>query len=176
MEISRVDRSGPIPVLGQPGHHKDGGMGVVLMKTEELFALARKSSLWPLTFGLACCAIEMMATYMSHHDLDRFGVVTTPAPAPRQADVMIVAGTVVKKMAEPIRLLYEQMPAPKWVIAMGSCASVGGPYIRSYSVVMGVDQILPVDIYIPGCPPRPEGLMDGILKLQEKIMQDARRR
>ena len=146
----------------------------VTARSDELFALARKSSLWPLTFGLACCAIEMMSAYMPHHDLDRFGVVTTPAPSPRQADVMIVAGTVVKKMAEPIKLLYEQMPNPKWVIAMGTCATMGGPYHRSYSVVMGVDKIIPVDVYVPGCPPRPEALIEGIMKLQQKIMEEAR--
>jgi NADH-quinone oxidoreductase subunit B len=153
---------------------KSGAPGIITAQAEQLFALARTSSLWPLTFGLACCAIEMISAYMAHHDLDRFGVVTWPSP--RQSDVMIVAGTVVKKMADPIRLLYEQMPDPKWVIAMGSCASTGGPYYRSYSVVMGVDHIVPVDIYIPGCPPRPEALMEGILRLQEKIKQDARAR
>ena len=147
--------------------------GVVTTNTDQLFAMARKSSLWTLTFGLACCAIEMISTYMAHHDLDRCGVVTWPSP--RQSDVMIVAGTVVKKMADPIRLLYEQMPEPKWVIAMGSCATNGGPYYRSYSVVMGVDHIIPVDVYVPGCPPRPEALLQGILKLQEKIMQGAKR-
>ena len=141
-------------------------------KSDELFSLARKSSLWTLSFGLACCAIEMISTHMSHHDLDRFGVVTWPSP--RQADVMIVAGTVVKKMADPIKLLYEQMPDPKWVIAMGSCATNGGPYYKSYSVVMGVDHLIPVDVYIPGCPPRPEALMYGILQLQEKIQLDSR--
>ena len=145
--------------------------GVITAKIDQLAALARKNSLWTLTFGLACCAIEMMSTHMAHHDFDRFGIVTWPSP--RQSDVMIVAGTVVKKMAEPIRLLYEQMPDPKWVIAMGSCATNGGPYWRSYSVVMGVDHIVPVDVYVPGCPPRPEALMDGILKLQEKIQRDA---
>ena len=112
----------------------------------------------------------MISTYMAHHDLDRFGIVTWPSP--RQSDVMIVAGTVVKKMAEPIKLLYEQMPSPKWVIAMGSCATCGGPYTKSYSVVMGVDKIIPVDIYVPGCPPRPEALMDGLIKLQDKIMKE----
>lgn len=146
----------------------------VVCKSSELLALARKSSLWTLSFGLACCAIEMISTHMSHHDFDRFGVVTWPSP--RQADVMIVAGTVVKKMAGPIKLLYEQMPDPRWVIAMGSCATNGGPYYRSYSVVMGVDHIIPVDVYVPGCPPRPEALMYGILQLQEKIMKDARER
>ena len=149
---------------------KTAAPGVITAKAEKLFAMARKSSLWPLQFGLACCAIEMMSTFMSHHDLDRFGIVTWPSP--RQSDVMIVAGTVVKKMEEPIKLLYEQMPSPKWVIAMGSCASAGGPYQKSYSVVMGVDHIIPVDIYIPGCPPRPEALMDGLIKLQDKIMHE----
>ena len=142
-------------------------------KSDELFGLARKSSLWTLSFGLACCAIEMISTHMSHHDLDRFGVVTWPSP--RQADVMIVAGTVVKKVADPIKLLYEQMPEPKWVIAMGACATNGGPYYKSYSVVMGVDHIVPVDVYVPGCPPRPEALMHGIMQLQEKIKLDSKR-
>ena len=146
--------------------------GVITAKLDQLAALGRANSLWTLTFGLACCAIEMISTHMAHHDLDRFGVVTWPSP--RQSDVMIVAGTVVKKMADPIRLLYEQMPDPKWVIAMGTCATSGGPYFRSYSVVMGVDHIVPVDVYVPGCPPRPEALMDGILKLQDKIKRDAR--
>ena len=149
---------------------KSAAPGVITAKADQIFAMARKSSLWPLQFGLACCAIEMISTFMSHHDLDRFGIV--PWPSPRQSDLMIVAGTVVKKMEDPIKLLYEQMPSPKWVIAMGSCASAGGPYQKSYSVVMGVDKIIPVDVYVPGCPPRPEALMDGILKLQEKIMRE----
>ena len=148
--------------------------GVITARIDQLAAMARANSLWTLTFGLACCAIEMISTHMAHHDFDRFGIVTWPSP--RQSDVMIVAGTVVKKMAEPLRLLYDQMPDPKWVIAMGTCATNGGPYYRSYSVVMGVDHIVPVDVYVPGCPPRPEALMDGILKLQEKIKQDAKQR
>jgi len=147
---------------------------VVAAKSNELFALARKSSLWTLSFGLACCAIEMMSAHMSHHDIDRFGIVTWPSP--RQSDVMIVAGTVVKKMADPIKRLYEQMPEPKWVIAMGACATNGGPYYRSYSVVMGVDHLIPVDVYVPGCPPRPEALMYGIMELQDKISSDAKNR
>ena len=151
---------------------KGAAPGIVTAKLDELAALGRSNSLWTLTFGLACCAIEMISTHMAHHDLDRFGVVTWPSP--RQSDVMIVAGTVVKKMAEPIKLLYEQMPDPKWVIAMGTCATSGGPYYRSYSVVMGVDHLVPVDVYVPGCPPRPEALMDGIVKLQEKIKRDAK--
>ncbi len=146
--------------------------GVITAKLDDLIAMGRSNSLWTLTFGLACCAIEMISTHMAHHDFDRFGIVTWPSP--RQADVMIIAGTVVKKMAEPIRLLYEQMPDPKWVIAMGTCATSGGPYYRSYSVVMGVDHIIPVDIYVPGCPPRPEALMDAFLKLQTKIKSDAK--
>lgn len=144
---------------------------ILTTNLDTLFAIARKSSLWPLTFGLACCAIEMMSTYMSHHDLDRFGVV--PWPSPRQSDVMIVSGTVTKKMAPAVKLLYEQMPLPKWVIAMGSCAINGGPFARYDRVVQGVDRLIPVDVYVPGCPPRPEALMYGILKLQEKIMRDA---
>ena len=158
--------------VAPPAPYRSATPGIVTARAEDLFAMARKNSLWPLTFGLACCAIEMMSTYMANHDLDRMGVVTWPSP--RQSDVMIVAGTVVKKMEDPIRLLYEQMPEPKWVIAMGSCATNGGPYYRSYSVVMGVDHIVPVDVYIPGCPPRPEALMDGILRLQDKIQHDAR--
>ncbi len=155
-------------------NRKSGISGVVTLKSEELFAMARKSSLWPLTFGLACCAIEMISTYMPNHDFDRFGVVTWPSP--RQSDVMIVAGTVVKKMAEPIKLLYEQMASPKWVIAMGSCATCGGPYVRSYSVVMGVDQIIPVDVYVPGCPPRPEALLGGVMELQDIIQKEPRKK
>ena len=151
---------------------RDGALGVVTTRTDELFAVARKSSLWPMTFGLACCAIEMMSTYMSHFDLDRLGVVTWASP--RQSDVMIVSGTVTKKMAGAIKLLYDQMPQPKWVIAMGSCATNGGPYAQYSRVLQGVDLIVPVDVYVPGCPPRPEALLDAIFKLQEKIMLESR--
>jgi NADH-quinone oxidoreductase subunit B len=115
----------------------------------------------------------MMSAFMANNDLDRFGVLAI-APTPRQADLMIVSGTVVPKMAPAVKRLYDQMPLPKWVIAMGSCACWGGPFVRSYSIVRGVDKIIPVDVYIPGCPPRPEALMDGILKLQDKIMHEAK--
>jgi len=144
--------------------------GIIQVPAESLLALGRANSLWPLTFGLACCAIEMIATYMSHHDLDRFGIV--PWPSPRQADVLIIAGTVTKKMAPAVRLLYEQMPNPKWVISMGACATNGGPYTRYDRVLQGVDKIIPVDVYVPGCPPRPEALMDGFLALQHKIIEE----
>ncbi len=144
--------------------------GIMQMPADWLIAWGRKSSLWPLTFGLACCAIEMISTFMARHDLDRFGIV--PWPSPRQSDVMIVAGTVTKKMAPAVKLLYEQMPNPKWVICMGACATNGGPYTRYDRVLQGVDKIVPVDVYVPGCPPRPEALMDAFLALQKKIMEE----
>ena len=143
--------------------------GVVLTTLEQTLNWARQGSLWPVTFGLACCAIEMMAAGAGRFDLDRFGAGAF-RPSPRQADLMIVAGTVTHKMASRVRRLYEQMPEPKYVIAMGACATAGGPYFEhGYHVVRGVDLVVPVDVYVPGCPPRPESLLEGIMRLQDKI-------
>jgi NADH-quinone oxidoreductase subunit B len=142
--------------------------GILLTSVEKLAGYARKSSLWPATFGLACCAIEMMSTGAPRYDLARFGMEVFRA-SPRQADCMIVAGRVSQKMAPVLRQVYDQMPGPKWVIAMGVCASSGGMF-NNYAIVQGVDHIVPVDIYLPGCPPRPEMLIDAILKLHDQIM------
>lgn len=144
-----------------------GDRGYVLTSADALLDWARTGSVWPLTFGLACCAVEMIHSYMSRYDLDRFGMI--PRPSPRQSDVMIVAGTVCNKMAPALRRIYDQMPEPRWVISMGSCANGGGYYHYSYSVVRGCDRIVPVDIYVPGCPPTAEALVYGLLQLQKKM-------
>jgi NADH-quinone oxidoreductase subunit B len=146
--------------------------GFVVAQLDSLLDWARTGSLWPMTFGLACCAVEMIHAYMPRYDLDRFGVI--PRPSPRQSDVMIVAGTLCNKMAPALRKVYDQMAEPRWVISMGSCANGGGYYHYSYSVVRGCDRIVPVDIYVPGCPPTAEALVYGILQLQKKIKRGNR--
>jgi len=142
--------------------------GILLTSLNELYNWSRKNSLWPLNFGLACCAIEMISASMARFDIARFGAEVF-RPSPRQADLMIVAGTVTKKMAPMVVRLYNQMPEPKYVIAMGACAISGGPFRKGYNVVKGIDRYIPVDVYIPGCPPRPEALLHGLIELQRKI-------
>ncbi|HPI04034.1 MAG TPA: NADH-quinone oxidoreductase subunit NuoB [Candidatus Goldiibacteriota bacterium] len=153
----------PADVLKMPGGQ------IITTSIDWILNEGRKNSMWTLTFGIKCCAMEMMAAGAAKYDWSRFGF-EVPAASPRRADVMIVAGTVVKKMAPVVKRLYEQMAEPKYVIAMGSCAVSGGPFVYdSYSVVRGVDNVIPVDIYLPGCPPRPEALLDALIKLQQKI-------
>ncbi|MDH6111098.1 NADH-quinone oxidoreductase subunit B [Kitasatospora sp. MAP12-15] len=173
---------GPVP-LGMPDASRPGAGELAERRLGPLARLApdpvkvvlnwgRRYSLWCFNFGLACCAIEFIAASMAKHDFIRMGVIPF-APGPRQADLMIVSGTVTDKMAPAVKRLYEQMPEPKYVISFGACSNSGGPYWDSYSVTKGVDQIIPVDVYVPGCPPRPEALMQGILKLQEKIAAES---
>jgi NADH-quinone oxidoreductase subunit B len=144
--------------------------GFYVSSVENIFNWARAGSLWPMSFGLACCAVEMMHSAAARYDLDRFGVIFRPSP--RQSDLMIVAGTLCNKMAPALRKVYDQMAEPRWVISMGSCANGGGYYHYSYSVVRGCDRIVPVDVYVPGCPPTAEALMYGIIQLQNKIRRN----
>jgi NADH-quinone oxidoreductase subunit B len=148
---------------------KLGEMGVVTTRLEDAVNWARTRAMWPMLFGLACCAIEMMSAQASHYDLSRFGMELM-RPSPRQSDLMIVAGRVTRKMAPVLRQLYDQLPEPKWVISMGDCASCGGIF-NNYAIVQGVDEIVPVDVYVAGCPPRPEQLIHGIMALHEQVKQ-----
>jgi NADH-quinone oxidoreductase subunit B len=167
-----------VQTVAETGQHKIGmdqklrielsKQGIVTTTLEELYNWGRKNSVWPMTFGLACCAIEMIATSMARYDLARFGAEVF-RPSPRQADLIIVSGTVTKKMAPQVVRLYNQMAEPKYVIAMGACAISGGPFKQGYNVLKGIDRYIPVDVHIPGCPPRPEALIDAFMTLQKKI-------
>ncbi len=157
-EVSNNENPVPESLQGQ----------IAITSLDKIYNWGRRSSVWPMMFGLACCAIEMIATAASRYDLSRFGMEVI-RPSPRQADLMIVSGTVTKKMIPNIVRLYNQMPEPKYVLAMGACASGGGPFKEGYNVVSGVDKFVPVDVYVPGCPPTPQALLHGLIKLQEKI-------
>ena len=175
--VSPLRPDSPIP----PGADQDAilstvtdeltNRGFVIAQADKLFNWARTGSLWPMTFGLACCAVEMIHSAASRYDLDRYGMLFRPSP--RQSDVMIVAGTLTNKMAPALRRVYDQMPEPRWVLSMGSCANGGGYYHYSYAVVRGCDRIVPVDVYVPGCPPTAEALIYGLLQLQKKIRRTA---
>lgn len=169
LETLNLDQKTPDTLLTSLNQGLTQG-GFLLTQVDKVVAWAQAGSLWPMTFGLACCAVEMMHTAASRYDLDRFGVVFRPSP--RQSDLMIVAGTLTNKMAPALRRVYDQMAEPRWVLSMGSCANGGGYYHYSYSVVRGCDRIVPVDIYVPGCPPTAEALLYGILELQRKIKRD----
>jgi len=166
LALRRYDETGE----GRRNDGRWGALDVIPTKADYVLDLIRMNSLWPLLSGLACCAIEMMSTATSRHDIDRWGMFPFRA-SPRQADVLIVAGTLTTKMADPLIRLWEEMPEPKWVVAMGDCTCSGGRYKRSYSTIQGIDRVLPTDVYVPGCPPRPEGLIYGMMKLQQLVKE-----
>ncbi len=166
LALKRYDETGE----GRRNDARWGALDIVPTKADLILDLIRMNSLMPLLSGLACCAIEMMSTATSRHDMDRWGMFPFRA-SPRQADVLIVAGTLTTKMADPLVRLWEEMPEPKWCVAMGDCTCSGGRYKRSYSTIQGIDRVLPVDVYVPGCPPRPEGLIYGMMKLQQLIKE-----
>ena len=175
MVTPTIDTGGaPIPLLESVTDVEDELRSQLLVSTVgQVFSWARRSSLWPAMFGLACCAIEMIATANARYDLARFGAEVFRA-SPRQADLMIVAGTVTWKMAPPVRRIYLQMAEPKWVISMGSCSNIGGPFAHGYSTLPGVNNVVPVDVYVPGCPPRPESLLAGLMLLQQVVDEEHR--